>query len=154
MSALGRIGRADPMRRRVLSGAGALAGLVLADVRQALAQAPVRPPGEAIPAPVGSALTQPRLAGEGRLRWFGLAIYDARLFVPVEGMDPARYARTPFALELQYARALAGEDIAQAWAGARWQPTARCAHRWRWSNCLCSCCCRRSTAARRDWTWR
>ncbi len=114
MSALGRIGRADPMRRRVLSGAGALAGLVLADVRQALAQAPVRPPGEAIPAPVGSALTQPRLAGEGRLRWFGLAIYDARLFVPVEGMDPARYARTPFALELQYARALAGEDIAQA----------------------------------------
>ena len=68
MSALGRIGRADPMRRRVLSGAGALAGLVLADVRQALAQAPVRPPGEAIPAPVGSALTQPRLAGEGRLK--------------------------------------------------------------------------------------
>ena len=102
------------MRRRLLIGASALAGLALSGVTQALAEPSARAMSEAIPAPVGSALLQPRLAGEGRMRWFGLAIYDARLFVPVEGMDPARYARTPFALELQYARALAGEDIAQA----------------------------------------
>ena len=106
------------MRRRLLAGAvagaGALAVLALPAAAHALAESPARPAGEAIPAPVSGALPQPRLAGEGRLRWFGLAIYDARLFVPAQGLDPARYARTPFALELQYARTLLGEDIAQA----------------------------------------
>ena len=88
--------------------------LALPAAAHALAESPARPAGEAIPAPVSGALPQARLAGEGRLRWFGLAIYDARLFVPAQGLDPARYARTPFALELQYARTLLGEDIAQA----------------------------------------
>lgn len=55
-----------------------------------------------------------RLIGEGRLRWFGLAVYDARLFATGASLDPARYGRSPFALELRYARRLAGEEIAQA----------------------------------------
>ena len=54
------------------------------------------------------------MAGEGRLRWFGLQIYDARLFVTPDGVDIDRWSRTPFALELRYARKLLGEDIAQA----------------------------------------
>ena len=54
------------------------------------------------------------MAGEGRLRWFGLQIYDARLFVTPDGVDIERWTRTPFALELRYARKLMGEDIAQA----------------------------------------
>lgn len=124
MPAQSRAQRAAPMRRRLLSGGAALAGLALAGpafasralpgAAHALAGLSALPPGGTIPAPVGGALTQPRLAGEGRLRWFGLAIYDARLFVPADGLDPARYARTPFALELVYARSLLGEDIAQA----------------------------------------
>ena len=68
----------------------------------------------AIPSSILEALTRPRLAGEGRLRWYGFHVYDARLFVPAEGIDPARYSGSAFALELRYARQLQGEDIAQA----------------------------------------
>jgi hypothetical protein len=68
----------------------------------------------AAPTAVTDLLRQPRVAGEGRLRWFGLQIYDARLFVTPDGVDMDRWTRTPFALELRYARKLLGEDIAQA----------------------------------------
>ena len=34
--------------------------------------------------------------------------------MPAEGIDPARYSGSAFALELRYARQLQGEDIAQA----------------------------------------
>lgn len=53
----------------------------------------------------------PHLAGEARLTWFGLHVYDARLFVPA-GFDPLDACAQPFALELTYARALDGEAIA------------------------------------------
>lgn len=106
--------RADRLRRGLITAVGSLTALAITGAARAQSDSSVRTAAEAIPGPVGSALAQPRLAGAGRLRWFGLAIYDARLFVPAEGMDPARYARAPFALELQYARSLAGDDIAQA----------------------------------------
>ena len=47
--------------------------------------------------------------GEGTLRWFGLKIYDARLWTPGGAPDFSR----PLRLELRYARALRGEAIAE-----------------------------------------
>jgi hypothetical protein len=52
------------------------------------------------------------LAGEARLTWFGLHVYDARLYVPPD-FDPLDPVRRPFALELTYARALEGKAIAE-----------------------------------------
>jgi hypothetical protein len=93
----------------------ALAGLACSPALANQTPAP-ESPGAAgsIPSSITEALTRPRLAGEGRLRWYGFHVYDARLFVPAEGIDPARYSGSAFALELRYARQLQGEDIAQA----------------------------------------
>ena len=71
-------------------------------------------PASAPPAPVAAAIAGPRLAGEGPLRWFGLRVYQARLWVGTDGLDPGRLQRTPFALDLQYARAIGGAAIAEA----------------------------------------
>lgn len=51
------------------------------------------------------------LLGQARMRWFGLTIYDVRLWAPE---PPGRdwWAR-PLALELEYARSLRGRDIAE-----------------------------------------
>src|SRR5512141_3284102 len=53
-----------------------------------------------------------RLAGQGRLTWWGLEVYDARLWVP-PGFAAADFADHPFALELRYLRELRGAAIAQ-----------------------------------------
>ncbi len=66
-----------------------------------------------VPAHVSNALGPVRLAGSGRLTWFGLHVYDAQLFVPAAGFDARRYTDQPFALELTYARALKGRAIAE-----------------------------------------
>ena len=66
------------------------------------------------PAAVRAALAQARLQGQGVLRWFGLKIYEARLWTGGESLDPARYEQAAFALDLRYARALDGAAIAQA----------------------------------------
>lgn len=66
-----------------------------------------------VPAAVAAALGEARLAGEGVLRWLGLRVYEARLWVGAGGIDPVRLADSAFALELRYARALAGEAIAR-----------------------------------------
>jgi len=47
--------------------------------------------------------------GEGTLRWFGLKIYEARLWTAGGAPDFSR----PFRLELRYARSLSGEAIAE-----------------------------------------
>lgn len=52
------------------------------------------------------------LRGQGRFRYFGLSIYDARLW-SAESVDPARWAELPLTLELQYARSLVGREIAK-----------------------------------------
>lgn len=67
----------------------------------------------AAPAPVRAALESATLAGEGALRWLGLRIYDARLWVGQHGIDPGRLDASPFALELRYARSLSGAAIAE-----------------------------------------
>ena len=74
------------------------------------ANTPASPP--APPPEVVAALPTAVLQGRSTLRFFGLAIYEARLWAAA-GFDAERYAAQPFALELRYARALAGSDIAE-----------------------------------------
>lgn len=83
--------------------------------------------------PWQQAVPQARLQGSARLTWLGLQVYEAKLWVApgFEALQPDRHA---FALELAYARALRGRDIAarsltemrragniDADAGARWE---------------------------------
>lgn len=68
--------------------------------------------GVAVPAPVGGYLGEARLAGEGLLRWFGMRIYEARLWVGSPPFDESRLHASTFALELRYARSLGGKAIA------------------------------------------
>jgi hypothetical protein len=53
-----------------------------------------------------------RPSGSGRLTWFGLHVYDARMFVP-RNFNPANPSAQPFALEITYARSLEGRAIAE-----------------------------------------
>ena len=89
-------------RRQVL-----LAAAALAEAPRLHAQAPASPPPE-----VDAALPGARLLGSERLRFMGLKIYEARLWVGAQapGSD---WAATPCALELRYARSLQGEQIAE-----------------------------------------
>lgn len=68
---------------------------------------PVAPPAE-----ITSLLSDARLHGSATLRFFGLDIYQASLWVPV-GFDPARWQQQTFALQLTYLRDLQGRAIAQ-----------------------------------------
>lgn len=54
-----------------------------------------------------------RLRGQATMRWFGLSLYDARLWT-FESFDPGAWATQRFALELIYTRAFEGAKIAQA----------------------------------------
>ncbi len=68
------------------------------------------------PPEVAAELPGARLIGTSRLRWFGLHIYDARLWAGAEfpsGGARADHAQYPLALEIEYARALQGPRIAQ-----------------------------------------
>jgi len=71
----------------------------------AQASDPPRLPAEAIREYPGLSET-----GTGTLRWFGLRLYDARLWVGGEQPDAAR----PFVLALRYARDFTGRSIAEA----------------------------------------
>ena len=74
----------------------------------------VAPPARAreLPPPVRATLPEARLAGSGRLTYFGLHVYDAQLFVPAD-FNARRFADQPFGLELTYARRLDGHLIAE-----------------------------------------
>ena len=77
-----------------------------------LSAAGVRAQTAAAPAEVAAALPGARLVGSGRLRFIGLRIYDARLWAGGAAIG-ADWAAAPLALELQYARELKGELIAE-----------------------------------------
>ena len=67
--------------------------------------------GAALPLPerVASDFPDLRLAGEGRLRWLGLQIYDAALWV-----NGARWqADEEFALDLRYARNIRSQHLVE-----------------------------------------
>jgi hypothetical protein len=103
-----------PRRRALATLAGAA---LVVGARRAGAQADGEPrPDSAAPAEVRAFLPKARLQGEGRLRYFGLHVYDARLWVdasyPSEAPAREAYAQHPLALELRYARQLPGARIA------------------------------------------
>ncbi len=67
------------------------------------------PAGANLPEAAAALAPDLREAGRGRLTWFGLHVYDARLWLSSARWDPAQ----PFALSLRYAREFKGERIAQ-----------------------------------------
>lgn len=104
-------GAPDPARRTFLRGAAyglATAGLVAVPV---LTRQVAHAQASAAPEWLGL-LPQARRWGRAPFRFFGLAIYDIALWAP-PGFDAARYANSPLALELTYARALDGKSIAE-----------------------------------------
>ncbi|MEQ1806694.1 MAG: chalcone isomerase family protein [Burkholderiaceae bacterium] len=95
-------------RRQVCAAALAtLAAPGLAADPAAAAADSLAPPGE-----VADTVASPRLHGRGRLRFFGVRVYDARLWVGA-GFNAQRFEDHMFALELEYARTLEGAAIAQ-----------------------------------------
>ena len=70
-----------------------------------------------LPVEVQAELPGARLQGSGRLRFFGLRIYDVQLWVapghPVETAAREDYLRHAFVLEMVYARGLEGRKIAE-----------------------------------------
>lgn len=65
-----------------------------------------------LPTELRSTLPAGRLVGKGVLRFFGLRVYEARLWA-APGFPPEDYARHLFALELVYDRKLEGTAIAE-----------------------------------------
>lgn len=68
--------------------------------------------GQPIPGWLAARLPGADLRGQGRLRFFGLDIYDALLWT-APGFDPASFERHALALQLVYRRGLVGEQIAE-----------------------------------------
>jgi hypothetical protein len=102
--------RADPASTSRAAAGGLLLALacVVVPVRASTTLAPPAAP----PAEVAAALPAARLVGQGTLRWFGLAVYEARLWA-ADGFDALRFDAHPFALELRYLRRLDGPAIAE-----------------------------------------
>jgi Chalcone isomerase-like len=84
-----------------------LAAVVAAALCPAAARADSAPPAE-----ISAALPGATLRGQGRLRWFGLHIYDAVLWAPARLPD-GEAQNAALALELRYARTLRGPLIAE-----------------------------------------
>ncbi len=90
----------------VLAGATALAPL--------LGAGPVRANAlPMMPMEIGDALPDARLQGGMRFRWFGLHVYDARLWTATPLRADDDLASRPYALELAYARRIEGKAIAE-----------------------------------------
>ena len=118
--------KAPTMQRRDFlmgTGAGAAAALLGAPAVQAQAQAQAQaqtntpyitntPNAATLPSELGADLGNAQLAGTARLRFFGLDVYDARLWVS-PGFRSANYADHALGLELTYLRALSGRAIAE-----------------------------------------
>lgn len=102
-----RSSHTSPTRRAWLQTAGcAVLGAGCAAPLWAT-ERPVAPPAWLAAAIPGAALV-----GQGRLTFFGLKVYDARLWA-APGFDGARFAQQPFALALTYLRGLKGLLIAE-----------------------------------------
>lgn len=64
--------------------------------------------------PLRDLLPQASVMGSGSFRWFGLKLYDARLWAEQRAFSADAWSRSPLALELTYARSLDGKRIAEA----------------------------------------
>jgi hypothetical protein len=84
------------------------------DLLLALAAAPLAAAASRAPLPpeLSAALPGARLLGEATLRWFGFHVYDIRLWAD-SATALARPEASRLALELRYARALEGAQIAE-----------------------------------------
>jgi hypothetical protein len=67
---------------------------------------------DAPPPEVATAMPGATLRGEGRLRFLGMRVYGARLFV-LDGFRADDFQQHPAALELRYERELSGPRIAE-----------------------------------------
>ena len=70
-----------------------------------------------LPREVEHSIPAAQLNGQGSYRWFGLKLYDAYLWCETRPARAAQVWRTPFVLELVYARNLSGQRIAEASIG-------------------------------------
>lgn len=77
----------------------------------AAAAAPWAWAADGVPPEVRAALPGARLHGQGRLRFFGIVVYDARLWSPVR-LDAASVLDNALALDLRYARRFSAAQIA------------------------------------------
>lgn len=77
-----------------------------------LARAGVAQAQNTLPPEVASELPGAQWTGTARMRFFGLSIYDSKLWV-APGFKASTYAQHPFALELTYLRGLSGTAIAE-----------------------------------------
>jgi len=89
-------------RRAMLAGMGGLA---------ALAAVPAWANRAPVPELVAG-LPGARLQGAGKLTFLGLHVYDMRLWVS-EGFSAAAFVDRPLALEIEYARGLSGQRMAE-----------------------------------------
>ena len=71
---------------------------------------PVRARG--LPPEIAAELPDARLQGRGLMRFMGLRVYEARLWVAAPALGAA-WASVPLALEIEYARRLGGTQIAE-----------------------------------------
>ncbi len=117
--------RSNAMTSPSLSLAALLAALLLAIMAALLQPAaiaqtstqtstPSTPAAVSAPAVIRAVLPDATLTGGGIFRWFGLKLYDIRLWSAPKSIAPDNWDSTPFALELVYARTLYGERIAKA----------------------------------------
>ncbi len=67
---------------------------------------------QAKPLELNRELLGARLLGQGRLTYFGLNVYGAKLWVS-DGFNATDFALVPLALELEYARSIEGRKIAE-----------------------------------------
>ncbi len=66
----------------------------------------------AVPSEVSSEIADARQLGSGTLKWFGFSVYEARLWAGT-GFQAGDFDAVPFALEIEYARRIAGRSIAE-----------------------------------------
>ena len=101
-------------RQALQQGAGwalGLAGWGLASTRSAQGAA-LPEVSVPLPAELQQALPAAQALGAARMRFLGLDIYQARLWVNA-GFKAGAWVQSPFALELNYARTLSGRLIAE-----------------------------------------
>ena len=63
-----------------------------------------------LPLPVKESARQWEALGEGRMRWFGIHLYDATLWVSGGRFDP----KQPFALDIRYARDIPRDRLVES----------------------------------------
>jgi Chalcone isomerase-like len=96
-------------RRTCLAALGAL---LIGAANATSAQTTTQATAQMTAPEVSTELSGAKLSGQGKLTYFGLHVYDARLWVQ-DGFKAADFVRVPLALELEYARTLYGKLIAE-----------------------------------------